>query len=187
MTDEDDPLFPSDPNHYADDAYVDLALTLADEAATERLGRALARILRPGEAVAVMGPLGAGKSVLARAFVRERTGDDDEEVPSPTFTLVQTYDDDGTHADLGEPPPTIWHFDLYRLESPEEVLELDIEDAFASGVSVVEWAERLGPYLPWQRLEVHLSVNPDETRRAEIGAFGEWDGRLDEIAPHVGH
>lgn len=103
------------------------------EEATARFAVELAPSLRPGNVVLLRGPLGGGKTVFARALIRSLTGEKDLEVPSPTFTLVQTYD---------TPKAPIWHFDLYRLKSPEEVYELGWEDAF-SGIALVEWPERI--------------------------------------------
>src|SRR3954453_12161442 len=108
-------------------------MILPNEAATARLGAAIARRLQPGEAVCLSGPLGAGKSVLARALVRALTAPD-EEVPSPTFTLVQFYE--GARL-------TVAHFDLYRLTSPEEAYEIGLDEALDQGAIVVEWPERL--------------------------------------------
>jgi tRNA threonylcarbamoyladenosine biosynthesis protein TsaE len=104
-------------------------LDLPDEAATESLARRLAGVARPGDVIALWGGLGAGKTAFARAFVRA-AGDPAEEVPSPTFTLVQTYA-------LAAGP--CWHFDLYRLQAPDEVWELGIEEAFAGGIVLIEW------------------------------------------------
>jgi len=148
-----------------------IQIDLADEAATAILAARLAAHCRPGDVLALKGDLGAGKSSLARAFVRSLCGDE-EEVPSPTFTLVQLY-----YYDSG----TIWHFDLYRLEKPEDALELGIEEAFADGVSLIEWSERLGPWLPHERLEVLLTAPPEGgcRRRAELSAKGKgWMERL---------
>ena len=91
------------------------------------------RLLRAGDCVLLEGPIGAGKTHFCRALIRARLGRE-EDVPSPTFTLVQTYD-----ADV-----EIWHADLYRLSHPDEALELGLEDAFASAICLVEWPERLG-------------------------------------------
>ena len=131
-----------------------LDLNLPDEAATSALGRSLATVCRPGDLIALTGDLGAGKSTLARALIRELAGAEID-VPSPTFTLVQTYE---------TPRLPVWHFDLYRLETPEQVFELGWEEALAEGISIVEWPERLGPLLP-KHLSVTLEVD-DDGRRA---------------------
>ena len=97
-----------------------------------------------------------------------------EEVPSPTFTLLQVYECD---------PAPIWHFDLYRLLSPEETWELGIEDAFSAGISLIEWPERLGPLLPERRLEIALAFGdrPD-ARQASLDPGTGWQSRLTVIA-----
>lgn len=138
-------------------ATVPEVVDLADEEATLALGARLALDAAPGDVFALAGPLGSGKTTLARGFIRALTRPD-EEVPSPTFTLVQTYE---------TPKGTIWHFDLYRLEDPEEAWELGIEDAFASGISLIEWPERLGTLLPARRREILLEI-VGERRRARI-------------------
>lgn len=141
-------------------------LTLADAAATERLGRALAPHLCPGDLVGLNGGLGAGKSTLARALIAARL-DAPEEIPSPSYTLVQTYEAGGIE---------IWHADLYRLGSVAEVEELGLEDAFATAITVVEWAGRLGPALPRRRIDVTLGIGADDTRTARVEAHGDgWD------------
>ena len=126
---------------------------LPDPEATAALGAAVARRLEIGEAVLLTGPLGAGKSALARAAVQARLADDgrDEEVPSPTYTLVQVYP-----TAVGE----IWHADLYRLRDPEEAAELGLADAFADAVCLIEWPDRLGPYTPRRALVATLGF-PD--------------------------
>jgi len=114
--------------------------------------------------IALWGDLGTGKSVFARAFVQALCGA--EEVPSPTFTLVQAYD---------APRFTIFHFDLYRLEAAEDAYELGIEDAFAEGVSLIEWPGRLGGLLPHERLDVALTHGPSEgARHIVMTARGVW-------------
>jgi tRNA threonylcarbamoyladenosine biosynthesis protein TsaE len=131
---------------------------LPDEDATERLGHALARQLKKRDVVALQGGLGAGKTTLARAILRAASGDAALIVPSPTFTLVEVYD---------TPAGPFWHFDLYRLEAPEQVFELGWEEVRADGIALVEWPERLGPLLPADRLEVTLAID-GEGRRAEL-------------------
>ncbi|MBX6368903.1 MAG: tRNA (adenosine(37)-N6)-threonylcarbamoyltransferase complex ATPase subunit type 1 TsaE [Rhodospirillales bacterium] len=138
-------------------ATVPEVVDLADEEATLALGARLALDAAPGDVFALGGALGSGKTTLARGFIRALTRPD-EEVPSPTFTLVQTYE---------TPKGTIWHFDLYRLEDPEEAWELGIEEAFASGISLIEWPERLGSLLPARRREILLEI-AGEGRRARI-------------------
>ncbi len=116
--------------------------TISDgEEKTGAVARAIAGELKVGSLVYLHGDLGVGKSVFARALIRELTGDAQMDVPSPTFTLVQEYD--GVGAWHGVP---IFHFDLYRIEDENEVLELGWEDALLDGISIVEWPERLGAY-----------------------------------------
>lgn len=150
-----------------------LIVTLADLDATAKLAAAVARLLRVGDVVALEGDLGAGKTAFARALIRELTGQD-EEVPSPTFTLVQTYEASDFE---------IWHFDLYRLEKPEDAFELGIEDAMADGVCLIEWPDRLGAWLPRDRLTVAIAYGPDESERvAMLSGGGDWPARLKELA-----
>ena len=121
-------------------------LLLKDGHATEALGAAVAAHLRPGDAVCLYGPLGAGKTTLARGLIRALTSPD-EEVPSPTFTLVQFYVGDIQLA----------HFDLYRLERPDEAYEIGLDDALEDGAVLIEWPERLEGRLPPDRLDIVLS------------------------------
>jgi tRNA threonylcarbamoyladenosine biosynthesis protein TsaE len=147
---------------------LDVSLALADPAATDELGRKLAGILRPGDVVALEGPLGSGKTALARAAIRALTSPE-EDVPSPTFTLVQSYE--------CEQGP-LYHFDLYRLEAPDQAVELGIDDAFAEGISLVEWPERLGGYLPRRHLKITLAAGPDkDSRIARISGGAQWKDR----------
>tara|TARA_R110002167_G_scaffold91937_3_gene247174 strand:- start:26 stop:475 length:450 start_codon:yes stop_codon:yes gene_type:complete len=127
---------------------------LPDLEATESIGRDIAKGLGPGDVVCLWGDLGAGKTALARAILRAlgHAG----EVPSPTFNLVLVYE---------TPQGPVWHFDLYRLEAPAEALELGIEDAFADGISLIEWPDRLGGLLPPDRLDVRLEIPADGNGR----------------------
>lgn len=144
-------------------------LPLADEAATTRLGAATAALLRVGDAVLLWGDLGAGKSTLARGLVRALTRPD-EEVPSPTFTLVQQYEPaSGTR-------PFLSHFDLYRLADADEAFELGLDEAMDEGAIIVEWPQRLGARLPADRLDIELSIVP-EGRLARITPHGDFTGR----------
>ncbi len=148
-------------------------LELADLAATRRLAKRLAGLLRSCDFVGLGGDLGAGKTTVARHIIEALAGHG-MEVPSPTFTLAQTYEFDGF---------TLWHFDLYRIEAAAEVYELGFEDALADGVSLVEWPERLGPLRPADRLDLTLFQGPtSEGRIAEIEAHGDWRNRLAAIA-----
>lgn len=141
---------------------------LDDQAATERLGAAIALALKPGEAICLMGPLGAGKSTLARALVRTLTTPD-EEVPSPTFTLVQFY--------VG--PLNVAHFDLYRLTSPDEAYEIGLDEALDDGAAVIEWPERLEGRLPPDRLDITITLTQggEDARLVRLTPHGAWEGR----------
>jgi tRNA threonylcarbamoyladenosine biosynthesis protein TsaE len=144
------------------------------EADTARLGAAVAQELRAGEAVCLAGPLGAGKSVLARGLVRALTRWD-EEVPSPTFTLVQTYEGERL---------AVAHFDLYRLEKADEAFELGLDEALDHGAAVIEWPERLGHHVPPDRLEIELSLDENgETRHARLSPHGSWEDRSIAFGP----
>ncbi len=145
---------------------------LPGEHATAALAARLAALARPGDVIALKGELGAGKTSFARAFIRARGGDED--VPSPTFTLVQTYD---------LPGGTVWHFDLYRLRAAEEAWELGIEEAFDQGIALIEWPERLGVLLPSRRLLIELDFAAEAgARRAILSGSGDWAPRLAALA-----
>ncbi|HMP62262.1 MAG TPA: tRNA (adenosine(37)-N6)-threonylcarbamoyltransferase complex ATPase subunit type 1 TsaE, partial [Phenylobacterium sp.] len=124
------------------------AFALPDEAATDALGRALAPRLGRGEALCLAGPLGAGKSTLARALIRALTTPD-EDVPSPTFTLVQFYEGRGL---------PLAHFDLYRLTDPDEAYEIGLDEALEDGAALIEWPQRLEGRLPPDRLDIEMAL-----------------------------
>ena len=152
---------------------MDSTLTLADSRG-HRTPRAAPsrRISGPATLVGLTGGLGAGKSTFARALIAARLAalGRAEDIPSPSYTLVQTYDLGGVE---------LWHADLYRLGSPAEIAELGLEDAFATAISLVEWADRLGTALPARRLMLRARPRRPATtdaRRARLSAHGPgWD------------
>ena len=122
------------------------------EADTISLGQRVAKIAQKGDIFALDGTLGMGKSVFCRAFIQSLVGNTD--VPSPTFTLLQTYD---------APNFEIYHFDLYRLKDPDEIFELGMEEAMYQGVCLIEWPEKMGDYLP--RRAITIQISPQENGR----------------------
>lgn len=135
-----------------------------DEAQTVQVARDFARGLRGGDVVAFHGDLGAGKSVFCRAVIRALCEDEGMDVPSPTYTIVQSYDYGAG---------VIWHFDLYRLSSAEEIYEIGWEEALAGGVVLIEWPSRLGNLLPARRIDVTLcdiQGNPNR-RKIDIKSY----------------
>ena len=138
---------------------------LADEAQTERLGADIAMALKPGDTIALKGDLGAGKTTLARGLIRHLAGDNAHEVPSPTYTLCQSYV-------LGPTGLALAHFDLYRIGDPDDVAELGLDEAIEAGVALVEWPERAGGLLPEHTLTVELAMAPQGGRIAKL-AGGE--------------
>ena len=145
---------------------------LPDLSATERLAAHLAPCLKPGDVVALRGDLGAGKTAFARALIRALMGDEAEEVPSPTFNLLLTYE-----AEAG----TVYHFDLYRLDAAQEAYELGIEEAFDEGITLIEWPDRLGALLPEDRLDLTLEILSDSARRGRLEGGASWAERLEEL------
>ena len=139
-------------------------IALPGLAQTQALGAAIARRLRRGDAVALWGDLGAGKTTLARAILTALgvTG----EVPSPTFTIVQSYETPGL---------LVSHYDLYRLKSPREMDELGLDDALDQGAVLVEWPVRAPEALPPDALHVRLSLDDGE-RSARITGPARWQG-----------
>jgi tRNA threonylcarbamoyladenosine biosynthesis protein TsaE len=148
-----------------------ITLALPDEAATARLAQAVARLARPGDAILLAGPYGAGKTAFARAFLRAATVDPDLVVPSPSFTLVQTY-----------ALPTgveVWHYDLWRVAGADELAELGWDEARA-GIALVEWPERLGGLAPSDALTVALAPVPHDPD-ARVATLSGWPDRLAEL------
>jgi tRNA threonylcarbamoyladenosine biosynthesis protein TsaE len=127
-------------------------------------------MLQPGDVVLLHGDLGAGKTTLARGLIRALC--DVEEVPSPTYTLMQHYD---TRA--GD---WLVHADLYRIEDEDELMELGLEDAFDGAICLIEWPDRLGRYLPARRIDLHLKADAGP-RIADIAATGDWGDRLKHV------
>jgi len=151
-----------------------VCLRIDDERGTETAARRLAAFVQRGDVIGLRGPLGSGKTVFARAFIRALTRPD-EEVPSPTFTLVQQYETaDGRVC-------AIFHFDLYRLKDADEIWELGIEEAVAGGVLLIEWPERLGALRPADFLEIAFAPAGDASATARdicIRGYGAWRGRI---------
>jgi len=153
------------------------------EATTIALAARIAGVAEAGDVLALDGPLGAGKTVFARGFIRALTSPD-EEVPSPTFTLVQVYE--------GRDCP-IHHFDLYRIEASNELYELGIEEAFADGITLIEWPERARAFENERWLNVVFAIDDrdPEKRTISLRPGAAWEARLDALglvaddAPHV--
>jgi tRNA threonylcarbamoyladenosine biosynthesis protein TsaE len=144
-------------------------LSLPDPGATRRFATVLAKKLRRGDVLLLKGDLGAGKTTLAQGIVAALSPEP-VTVTSPTFTLVQTY----PVVLAAGAPCELWHYDLYRIEHPAQLEELGLDEAFATGVTLIEWPERLGNALPPQAVTVTLMIAPDgNTRRAVLS--GESD------------
>ncbi len=151
-------------------------VALADEEATRRLMVDIAAALAPGDLVTLSGDLGAGKTTFARALIRHLAGDQTVEVPSPTFTLMQAYE---------LPRFLLLHFDLYRLGGPAELAELGFEDIPANAVTLLEWPDRAGDFLPADRLDVAFTLSPQHGasfRHACVTGYGMMAARAERIA-----
>lgn len=144
------------------------ALGDADETLTATLARLLGAVLRPGDTLLLEGPVGAGKTHFARALIRSRQGDAAEDVPSPTFTLVQTYRDAAG--------VEIWHADLYRLTDPSELVELGLDEAMDQAVTLIEWPDRLGGPLPGALTVALRPAGEDRRQIVLAGDPARWQG-----------
>ena len=154
-------------------------IVLPDAEATTRLGQVIAPLLEAGDSVLLYGPLGMGKSTLARGLIRALTTPE-EDVPSPTFTLVQFYESD----------PPVAHFDLYRLNQPEEAWEIGLDEALDDGCAIIEWPERLGEdpsgFLRPDRLVIVIAeegAESGEGRVATVSGAGRWERLIDHVHP----
>jgi len=146
------------------------------ESDTVKFGAALAEMARPGDVLFLKGSLGAGKTTFARGFIHHLTNTD-EEVVSPTFTLVQTYE---------SARGVIWHFDLYRIDEPDDAVELGLEEAQIDGISLIEWPERLGPYVPRAPLEIEISsASNGASRQIRLSGKENWRDRMNDLASRV--
>src|SRR5471032_2496394 len=141
-------------------------VALEDEQATRRLMVDIAAQIEAGDLITLSGDLGAGKTTLARALIRHLAGDNNVEVPSPTFTLMQAYE---------LPRFNLVHADLYRLSGPGELAELGFEDAAEDAVTLLEWPDRAGGQLPSNRIDVALTLAPQQSetfRHARVTGYG---------------
>jgi tRNA threonylcarbamoyl adenosine modification protein YjeE len=163
-------MFPQSSGGYS------FAATLADEQATHRLMMDIAGLIEPGDLITLSGDLGAGKTTFARALIRHLAGDETVEVPSPTFTLMQTY---------ALPRFSLTHADLYRLSGPAELAELGFEDLGEGAVTLLEWPDRAAGFLPPDRLDVALTLSPQDGptfRNARVTGYGKLAARAERIA-----
>lgn len=150
------------------------SIFLPDDDATTALGARLAPLLRAGDTILLEGPIGAGKTHLCRALIQARLAEAGlvEDVPSPTYTLVQTYSDGDTE---------IWHADLYRLSDPFELIELGLDDAFSSAIALVEWPDRLGDLAPPDALTMTLAIEGDGRRLTAHSPDQRWSRISDTL------
>jgi tRNA threonylcarbamoyladenosine biosynthesis protein TsaE len=142
-------------------------IDLPTEAATQRLAACIASRLHPGDTLLLEGGIGTGKTAFARALIRATTGNPAEDVPSPTFTLVQTYP---------SPRGEIWHTDLYRLSHPDEARELGLTEAMDHAICLVEWPGRLGDLAPDGALTLSFEALP---HRVRLAGPPPWPARLE--------
>ena len=139
---------------------------------TRRLGGMLARLLKPADVVCFHGPLGAGKSELCRAIIRQYAGNQHLEVPSPSYTLVNVYEETGI---------PIWHADLYRIGDESELIELGLYDALDVAIVLIEWPDRWAD-LPARRLEIDIQPFGDDARAITLTSYGAgWEDLMERV------
>jgi tRNA threonylcarbamoyl adenosine modification protein YjeE len=163
-------MFPTSPDGFS------FTVALEDEQATRRLMADIAAAIEPGDLITLSGDLGAGKTTFARALIRHFAGDESVEVPSPTFTIMQTYE---------LPRFNLLHADLYRLSGPGELAELGFEDASENAVTLLEWPDRAAGFLPPNRLDVALTLSPQHAetfRNARVTGYGAFAAKAERIA-----
>ena len=165
-----------------------IRIELPDLAATQRFGELLSEHLKAGDVIALSGALGAGKSALARAII-QAVDPTENDVPSPTFTLVQHYA-------LADGTP-LWHLDLYRIDDAQDAMALGLDDAFVDGVCLIEWPDRLEKFLPKTNLSIHLYADEtaDESddatglgssvRFADVTAPLHWADRITDLVATI--
>lgn len=143
------------------------AATLED---TEAFAASWSALLQSGDVIGLRGDLGAGKTAFARALIRALGHDD--EVPSPTYTLIQIYE---------MPGQIVWHVDLYRIENEDEIRELDLDAAFEEGLTLIEWPDRLGSAMPPDWIEISIHEEADEARTFSVTGHGTGQDRVDAL------
>ena len=150
-----------------------ISLSLASQDDTTKLAKRIAPCLGAGDVILLEGPIGAGKSFFARALILSLLAKP-EDIPSPTFTLVQTYETDAFD---------IWHCDLYRLTTPYEVQEIGLEDAFDTALCLVEWPDRLADITPPDALKISLALgDAPQHRNATVSAVSpRWHELLESM------
>ncbi|WBL33249.1 tRNA (adenosine(37)-N6)-threonylcarbamoyltransferase complex ATPase subunit type 1 TsaE [Sinirhodobacter sp. HNIBRBA609] len=149
-------------------------LPLPDADATARLGQRMAQLVRPGDVLLLEGQIGAGKTHFARSLIQTRLAalDRSEDIPSPTFTLVQVYD----------AAPEIWHADLYRVTHPDEAIELGLEEAFDTAICLIEWPDRLAELAPRKALTLRFELaNAGASRCVSFLGDIDWAERLTDL------